>query len=68
MRKIGMAFKADPFRPTARMLLEPWLVEAALRRLGDRRLSRKEQRTVWEATRTPRKVTWPTWWTERGSN
>jgi hypothetical protein len=67
MRKLGMAFKADRFRPTARMLLEPWLVEAALARLG-RQLTREEQRTVWQATRTPRKVSWPAWWSERGSN
>jgi hypothetical protein len=68
MRTLAMAFKADPFRPTARILLEPWLVEAALTRLGDRRLSRKEQRTVWQATRTPTKVKWPAWWTERASH
>jgi hypothetical protein len=68
MRTLGMAFKADRFRPTARMLLEPWLVEAALTRLDDRRLSRAEQRTVWQATRKPTKVRWPDWWTERGSN
>jgi hypothetical protein len=61
------ARQADRLRPTARMLLEPGLVEAALTRLGDRRLSRKEQRTVWQATRTPTKVKWPAWWTERAS-
>jgi hypothetical protein len=68
MRTLGMAFKADRFRPSARILLEPWLVEAALTRLGDRRLSREEQQTVWQATRKPTKVKWPAWWTERGSN
>ena len=26
-------------------------------------LSEEEQRIVWEATRTPRKVKWPEWWT-----
>jgi len=29
-----MAKKLDPYRETARMVLEPWLVEAALARLG----------------------------------
>ncbi|MBT5051199.1 MAG: hypothetical protein HOM58_22070, partial [Rhodospirillaceae bacterium] len=36
---LRMARKLDRFRPTARMALEPWLVEKALDRLGDRRLS-----------------------------
>jgi len=58
-----MAKKLDPYRETARMALEPWLVEAALSRLG-RKLSPAEQRTVVEATRTPRKVRWPEWWSE----
>ena len=57
-----MARKLDPYRPTARMMLEPWIVEAALKRLGDRRLSREEQQIVLAATRTPHKVTWPAWW------
>jgi hypothetical protein len=59
---LRMARKLDPYRPTARMMLEPWIVEAALNRLGDRQLSREEQRTVLDATRTPHKVTWPDWW------
>lgn len=46
----------------AKMVLEPWLVEAALERLGDNRLTREEQETVWTATRSPGKVTWPDWW------
>jgi hypothetical protein len=58
-----MAKKLDPYRKTARMALEPWLVEAALARLG-RKLSPAEQRTVVEATRAPHKVRWPEWWSE----
>lgn len=46
----------------AKMMLEPWLVEAALERLGDKRLTREEQETVWAATRSPGKVNWPGWW------
>ena len=60
-----MVVKQDAFRPTARILIEPWLVEAALDRLGDRRLTPAEQITVWNATRTPKKVRWPEWWTLR---
>ena len=59
----GMARKLDRFRPTSRMVLEPWLVEAALTRFGDRQLSREEQIKVIEVTRTPHKVRWPYWWT-----
>jgi hypothetical protein len=49
---LRMAKKLDPYRETARMVLEPWLVEAALARL-DRRLSPADQRTIVKATRTP---------------
>lgn len=61
---LRMARKLDRYRPTARIAIEPWIVEAALARLGGRRLSREQQRTVMQATRTPRKVNWPEWWTE----
>ena len=59
---LRMATKLDRYRPTARIALEPWLVEQALARLGDRRLSKKEQEKVFKATRTPHKVQWPEWW------
>ena len=57
-----MGRKLDRYRETARMVLEPWLVEAALARLGERRLTLEEQRSVVDATRTPAKVRWPDWW------
>ena len=47
---------------TARLVLEPWIVEAALARLGERRLPPEAQEIVLKATRTPRKVRWPDWW------
>jgi len=59
---LRMATKLDRYRPTARMALEPWLVQQALARLGERRLSREEQEEVMAATRTPKKVQWPEWW------
>ena len=62
---LGMAVKLDRFRPTIRLRLHPWLVETALTRLEERRLTSAEQRTIWDATRTPHKVKWPDWWTER---
>ena len=60
---LRMAKKLDPYRETARMALEPWLVEAALARL-DRRLSPADQRIAVKATRTSHKVRWPDWWSE----
>lgn len=62
LEALRMAVKLDRFRPTARIALEPWLVEAALARLGDVRLGRAEQEIVTRATRTPKRVNWPTWW------
>ena len=64
LESLRMAKKLDPYRETARMELEPWIVEAALTRL-DRTLSPAEQRIIVEATRTPHKVRWPEWWTEQ---
>jgi Family of unknown function (DUF5681) len=64
LERLQMGRRLDPYRPSARIMLEPWIVEAALARLGDTRLSAAEQRTVLAATRTPRKVRWPEWWTE----
>lgn len=64
LEPLRMGRKLDRFRPTARMALEPWIVEAALARLGSRRLTPDEQRIIVQATRTPRKVNWPEWWTE----
>jgi hypothetical protein len=60
---LRMARKLDPYRETARMALEPWLVEAALARLPQK-LSPADQRTIVKATRTPHKVKWPEWWSE----
>jgi hypothetical protein len=62
LEPLRMGTKLDRYRPSARMLLEPWLVEAALSRLGDRRLSREEQTEIVQAVRTPHKVRWPEWW------
>ena len=62
LEPLRMGRKLDRYRETARMVLEPWLVEAALARLGDRRLTLDEQQVVADATRTPSKVRWPDWW------
>jgi Family of unknown function (DUF5681) len=64
LEMLRMAKKLDPYGKTARIALEPWLVEAALAQLPQP-LSPADQRTVMKATRTPRKVRWPEWWSER---
>jgi hypothetical protein len=53
----------DPYRETARIVLEPWLVEAALARLPQP-LNPADQQIIVRATRTPHKVRWPAWWSE----
>ena len=64
LEALKLATKLDPYRETARMALEPSIVEAALKRLP-KPLTPAEQRIVLEATRTPHRVQWPEWWTER---
>ena len=54
--------KLDRYRETARMMLEPWIVEAALARFGEKQLTPEEQEIVLKATRAPSKVRWPDWW------
>ncbi len=63
LEPLRMAKKLDPYRETARIALEPWLVEAALARLKGT-LDPAEQRIIVKATRTPHKVRWPEWWSE----
>ena len=43
-------------------LIEPWLVEAALARFGDKRLTIDQQRLVVRKTSNPKTVSWPEWW------
>jgi hypothetical protein len=65
LQPLRMATKLDRYRESARIMLEPWLVQAALSRLGERRLSPEEQAIVVRAVRTPHKVRWPDWWQVR---
>lgn len=59
---LKMGRKLNRFSDRVRTKLEPWLVQAALGRLGERRLTADEQVEVYRATRTPWKVEWPEWW------
>jgi hypothetical protein len=65
LAKLKMARKLDPYRPSAKLKIEPWLVQAALKRLGDRQLTVDEQVEIYGSTRTPWKVNWPDWWVVR---
>lgn len=62
VERLRIGTKLDRYRETARMMLEPWIVEAALARFGERQLTREEQEIVLKATRRPTKVRWPDWW------
>lgn len=65
--KLGIAFHKYPAdEARTRWEINPWIVEAALSRLGTARLSASEQAEVWNATRMPHKVSWPEWWTYIG--
>jgi hypothetical protein len=59
---LGMAMKLNRYSATGYYKLKPWVVQAALERLGDRRLTADEQRVVVEATHSPAIVQWPDWW------
>ncbi|WP_298885695.1 DUF5681 domain-containing protein [uncultured Bradyrhizobium sp.] len=64
IERLGMATKIDPYSESARMELEPWIVEAALSRLPQP-LTVEQQRLVIATARLPKKVKWPEWWSER---
>jgi hypothetical protein len=62
VERLRIGTKLDRYRETARILLESWIVEAALARFGEKQLTPAEQEIVLKATRTPTKVRWPNWW------
>ncbi len=67
MGKLGLGIKRHPLNEKkVRWELNPWIIEAALERIGERQLTSDEQRTVWEAARKPETVNWPEWWSYRG--
>jgi len=63
---LGMGVLVHPTdKERVRLMLKPWIVEAALARLRGA-LSVEEQEIVWASARTPEKVNWPDWWAVRG--
>lgn len=64
---LGMAVRLNRYsEDNARVLLKPWIVEAALARMKPDQLTIDEQRTIVTATRSPEKVRWPEWWAPLG--
>lgn len=59
---LQMAVKLHRFTEHSSYQLKPWLVQLALDRLGDRRLTLDEQRAVRSVTHSPEMVSWPDWW------
>ena len=51
----GFGVKAYHKQKSARVLLENWAIEEGLARLGDRRLTRDEQKQVLAAARFPKR-------------
>ena len=67
LEALGMGIKRHRLdKARVRWELQPWIVQAALDRLGGHTLKEDEQRVVWDITRRPRSVNWPGWWTYRG--
>jgi hypothetical protein len=63
---LGMAIRInEQSKQSVRLMLKPWIVEAALARMNPNQLTIDEQHTVLESTRTPEKVRWPEWWVAR---
>ncbi len=63
---LGMAVRLHQYsKENVRLMLKPWIVEAALARMKPNQLTIEQQRTVLASTRTPAKVRWPDWWVLR---
>ena len=49
-------------KENVRLMLKPWIIEAALARMSPQQLTDDEQRIIAASTQTPHKVRWPDWW------
>ena len=66
LKCLGLAVKRYPLdQQRVRFELKPWIVEAALGRMHDKRLTEEQQRVILEATQHPEKCNWPDWWSVR---
>lgn len=62
---LGITKKLYARQPHAAIKIENWIIELALERLGDRRLTEEQQQVVVAAARNPAKTKWPNWWEVR---
>lgn len=63
---LGMAVRLNRHsKDNARLMLKPWIVEAALARMKPGALSTDQQKVVLASTQTPEGMRWPEWWSER---
>lgn len=51
-------------KPSARWVLKPWLVSAALERMKKGSLTQGDMEAIYVRTQTPQLVDWPKWWPE----
>jgi hypothetical protein len=58
LKAMGLASR----RAKKTLRLHPFVIEAALRRMGARRLTVDEQMVVLRLVSDPSKVNWPDWW------
>ena len=56
LKRLKMARKLDPYRSTAHMALEPWIVEAAIAHFPEKNFTPVEKATISHVTRTPHKI------------
>lgn len=60
---LGMAVRLNRYsEDNVRLMLKPWIVEAALARIKNGQLSHEDQQIVVASTHSPEKVRWPDWW------
>ncbi len=65
LRFLKIVRVVNALQSSIRFLIEPWIVQKALVRLGDNQLTTAEQAEVAAHVGSPQKVTWPKWWTVR---
>ena len=65
LRHLKIVRVIDRFRTSIRFLIEPWIVQKALARLGDKQLTEAYQTEISAHVGSPNKVLWPDWWTVR---
>lgn len=60
---LGMAVRLNRYtKENCRLMLKPWIVEAAVKRMKPGQVSAEEQKSVLASTQSAAKVAWPEWW------